>query len=415
MIDESIDALEGLMHEAHIRDFINSNSPKSIKDIVGIAKYSNVVIQDVRKQMVMPDPSKTPPTFSLVDIAKLCKIDKAKASAMLIRDAEGLPKGVSIGGNKKLVFTLSELHQWVDFFAPYYKKPQNLPAKKICVGNFKGGVTKTTTAVCTAQGLSLRGRRVLILDLDPQGSATSVLGVAPYPKVQLEHTIMPYIYGDEESLEYAVRSTYWDGIDLIPASGLIAHAEFHLPVLQASDPTFEFWEVINEGLEPLLNKYDVIIFDTPPALSYLTINALMAADALIVPSPPNAMDYTSSVQFWSLFSDISNTFARVNTKLNDKKYDFINVLMCSVNNTRLITGVVKDWIKLTYREMVMPVEISFSSGPLTAASEFATVFDMSSYTGKNKIFLKTREEFDAFIDIVDGQLVNAWKRDDNHE
>jgi chromosome partitioning protein len=382
--------------------------PRSLDDLGDISDFARAMLENVRENMTAPHPRKVAPTYSLAQISALCQLDKSQASYIVANKADGLPTGSIVGGNRKREFTLAEAQLWVDKIAPFGKRPKGVRGKKICIGNFKGGVTKTTTALALAQGLSLRGRRVLMIDLDPQGSLTTLNGILADSEVEVGQTIMPLIYGEQDNLEYAVQETYWKGIDLIPSCGIVSGAEFYLPAMQAQDRSFEFWNVINTGIDTLLDKYDVIIFDTPPALSYLTINAFMASDAMIVPSPPNALDYASSVQFWSLFADFSSTFMKLVPTLKEKRYDFINVLLSKVENTRPATSIVRDWIKMTYKDMVLPVEISATSGVLSAAAQFGTVYDVSNYGGTNKIYLRTREEYDALAALIDGQLMALW-------
>ena len=385
-----------------------NSAQKSLADVNFIANHAKAMLEDVRNSMMAPDPCKVAPTFSLAQLATLCGMEKSKANYIAADNPGGLPVGTNIGGNRKREFLLSEAMQWISKFSPHGSRPAGTKAKKICIGNFKGGVTKTTTALALAQGLSLRGRKVLLVDLDPQGSLTTLCGVLVYPTVKEEMTIMPYIYGDHDDLAYAAKPTYWSGVDLIPACGMVAQAEFHLPAMQAQDNTFEFWDLINKGVEPLLDQYDVIIFDTPPALSYLTINALMAADIIIVPSPPNALDYASSVQFWSLFADFSKAFMKIVPALATKKYDFISVLISKVENQKQATAIVKDWVHQTYTDMVLPIEITLTSGAQNAATAFGTAYDISNYSGTNKAYVKNREEYDAFASVIDSKIMQIW-------
>jgi chromosome partitioning protein len=261
-----------------------------------------------------------------------------------------------------------------------------------------------------AQGLSLFGRRVLIIDLDPQASLSALNGILADSEVSDEQTVLPLIYGDANNLEYAVQSTYWDGIDLIPASAALFGAEFFLPFKQSKDSSFQFWDVLNKGMESLLDTYDVIIIDTPPALSYMTINAFMAADGLIVPTPPSALDYASSTQFWSLLSDLSESMKQVAPHL-DKSFDFIHVLLAKVDHSQAATHIVREWINKTYEGLVLPVEIPTTTVTQSAAAEFGTVYDISRYEGSLKTYQRAREAYDRLAELIDQELVALWLSD----
>jgi len=141
-----------------------------------------------------------------------------------------------------------------------------------------------------AQGLSLRGHRVLVIDTDPQGSLTTLHGILPETEVSEDMTIASLCDGSETDITYAIRSTYWDGIDLVSAAPSLYQAEFALPARQMQSRDFEFWNVLRNGLAAVRSIYDVIIIDTPPSLSYLTINALWAANGIVVPVPPSGLE-----------------------------------------------------------------------------------------------------------------------------
>ena len=98
---------------------------------------------------------------------------------------------------------------------------------------------------------------------------------------------MPLCLCDQDSTEYAIRSTYFDGIDLVSAASLLFSAEFALPGRQRDlGCCFQFWNVLHYGIERVRQTYDAMIIDTPPALSHVTINAMMAADCIITLLPP---------------------------------------------------------------------------------------------------------------------------------
>ena len=378
---------------------------RSLASIAAIAERASNMLLDVRESMLAPHPRKRSPLYTTAQVAALCRIDKGRVTYLTTKGE--LPVGTANGSGKSKEFTLAEARQYVIAEGPFQSRPQGAKGKKIAIGNFKGGVSKTTTAMTLAQGLTLFGRRVLLIELDPQASLSALNGVLADSEVEEAETVLPLIYGEQPDLRYAIQDTYWDGIDLIPASAALFSAEFYLPFKQSKDKSFRFWNILNQGIEPLLDEYDAIIIDTPPALSYLTINAFMAADGLVVPTPPSALDYASSTQFWSLFSDLSTSMQEIVPDL-DKSFDFISVLLAKVDQTQAATPIVRDWIQKTYEGMVLPVEIPTTTVTQSASAEFGTVYDISRYEGSLRTYQRAREAYDRFAELIDQQIVALW-------
>lgn len=142
----------------------------------------------------------------------------------------------------------------------------------LCITNQKGGVGKTTTAISLGAALALHGSRVLIVDLDPQGNATSGLGVR---RQDVAHGIYGVLLQDEP-LAGATMHTSVDGLDLLPSSPDMAGAEVELVPALARE--FRLRTALDGA-----SGYDTVLVDCPPSLGLLTINALAAADAVLVP------------------------------------------------------------------------------------------------------------------------------------
>lgn len=143
----------------------------------------------------------------------------------------------------------------------------------IAVANQKGGVGKTTTAINLAACLSVQGKKVLLIDMDPQGNTTSGVGV---DKNELKNNIYDLMIG-ESSVNDCIMENVFNDMDLIPTSVDLAAAEIELIGVERKE------YILKDEIDFIKDKYDFIIIDCPPALSMLTINAMTTANSVIVP------------------------------------------------------------------------------------------------------------------------------------
>jgi chromosome partitioning protein len=171
----------------------------------------------------------------------------------------------------------------------------------LAITNQKGGVGKTTTCVNLAASLAAARHRVLLVDLDPQGNATTGSGL---DKTGLQQTVYQVLIG-ESALEAAIQHSEKGKFDIVPANRNLAGAEVEL-VNEAGRETR-----LKTALQTIQDKYDYVLLDCPPALNLVTVNALTAADAVMIPM---------QCEYYALegLSDLVNTIRKVRTHLNPR-------------------------------------------------------------------------------------------------
>ena len=176
------------------------------------------------------------------------------------------------------------------------------PAKVIAMCNQKGGVGKTTSTINLGASLAEYGRRVLLVDLDPQGALSAGLGV---PHYELEHTVHNLLVEPRVSIDDVLINTRVKGLDLVPSNIDLSAAEIQLVNEVGREQT------LARALYPVLDRYDYVLIDCQPSLGLLTVNGLACADGVIIPT---------ECEFFSLrgLALLNDTVDKVRERLNPK-------------------------------------------------------------------------------------------------
>ncbi|MBY5161248.1 AAA family ATPase [Nitriliruptoria bacterium AS10] len=241
-------------------------------------------------------------------------------------------------------------------------RSESAPASVICVTNQKGGVGKTTTAISLGAALAAQGVRTLLVDLDPQGNATTGLGL----RVAEGGPSIYRVLAERLPVRDAIESTQVDGLHVVPSSLDLAGAEIELV------STLNRERQLARALGPVRDDYDVVLIDCPPSLGILTLNALVAADEVLVPI---------QCEYYALegLSQLIQTIDLVRDDLNPDLH-IGGVLMTMYDARTNLSSQVADEVRGFFGETayttIIPRTVRLSEAP--SYGQPITVYDPSS-------------------------------------
>ncbi|WP_039019863.1 AAA family ATPase [Halocynthiibacter namhaensis] len=412
--------------------------------------------EDLAKRGYAPDGEKRLRKFSIWEITKYL-IPVAPAHLRRVLKAnEDLPQGEGESGSKW--FTLEEiliLRKHFDAegvstkeYMPY--RPEGLPAKVAAVANFKGGVGKTSTAAHLAMSAALDGYKVLVIDLDSQGSMTSIMGgtvpdewstVFPLlakdyaravtaenelrraraqPEIPLDETLKEAL---EVSPRNVIQKTHWPNIDLIGAQLNLYWAEFQIPVWRMGLKSWPLWDGLTNFLEDegILEEYDIVLLDTPPALGYLTINALAAADILLVPLGASFLEFDSTGRFFDM---LYTTFASIEDGENALQraaglpeikfeWDVVRAIITRFDASQQTD--MANVIQAYFGDFMNAYRQDFTALVGQAGEQVNGIYEADYRDFNRDTYVRGREAFDQTYAEFKELLIGSWWRDANME
>jgi len=222
-------------------------------------------------------------------------------------------------------------------------------ARIIAIANQKGGVGKTTTAINLSAALAKMGAKVLLVDADPQGNTTSGVGLS---KKEIKSCIYNTLI-DDFPLEKIILPTQWDNLHVVPATIQLAGAEIELVSLVSRE------DKLKKAINPIREKYHFIIIDCPPSLGLLTLNALNAANGVLIPI---------QCEYYALegLGQLMNTIALVRKHLNKElRIEGVVLTMYDTrtNLSEQVAEEVRNYFKEYVYETVIPRNVRLSEAP----------------------------------------------------
>jgi chromosome partitioning protein len=393
--------------------------------------------------------------FSTWEITKYLIPVAVQHFRRVLRANPDLPQGRADTEGGARWFTLDEVLRLKAHFGAEGSKakeylpwrPAGLAAKIVAVANFKGGVGKTSTCAHLAMSAALDGYKVLVIDLDSQGSMSSIFGARVADEWGTVFPLLARHYAQslraenqrrvdrgeasqplDETLGEALKikaqdvitKTHWPNIDLIGAQLNLYWAEFQIPVWRMASRGWKLWDALTDILaaDGVLDAYDVIFLDTPPALGYLTINGLAAADILLVPLGASFLEFDSTGRFFDM---LHSTFRSIEEGENvaaralgrpelSFEWDAVRAVITRYDASQQaeMAGLIQAYMGRT----LSPWRQDFTALIGQAGESVQGIYEADYRDFNRETYARGRATFDETYAGLKELLIGAWKRDE---
>ncbi|WP_312528313.1 AAA family ATPase [Paracoccus sp. (in: a-proteobacteria)] len=380
--------------------------PVTLDELGVISRRASTVIERLRERVFAPGSQKRLDLIYNVRTAA----EMVSRSEKAIRDAEAdgrlpAPEKDETTGRRN-GYSLAEINHMREVFGTLPHRKADDPPLVLAVQNFKGGVGKSTVVVHLAQYFALKGYRVCVIDCDSQASTTAVFGLNPDVDIdEEEDTLYPFLqHGGPKSLHYALRATYWPGIALIPANLGLYDAEYEFAARMAREPAF-ILDRLRDGVATIADQFDIILLDPPPALGMLSLSVLRAASALLIPAPPNNIDFASTAHFLKM---MEATLAELSRHGGEREYSFIRILTSKMNDQKSAHQAIKRMMDAVFPQDMLNAVLKDSAEIDNATANLMTVYEMTGAATRTETHKRCRAYLDAVGREVELLARKTW-------
>lgn len=366
-------------------------------------------------------------TFSSGEAARLIGVSDGYLRQLSLSGDGPQPSNISQTGRRG--YTLDDINALRIHLAAqggakarYYLPHRNARAGEhlqvLAVTNFKSGSGKTTTATHLAQYLALHGYRVLAIDLDPQASMSSLLGYQANAHLSANASIYSAIRYDEEQVPFGsvIHKTHFPGIHLSPSSLELQEfehatprnlAERHADIERAAEE--RSFDRIQTAITMVGDDYDVVILDCPPQLGFLTLSALYAATAVIVPVNPQMLDVASMSQFLYMISDLMSVARKAGGGPN---FSFLRYLITQYEPTDGLQTQIAAFLRAQFGERVLTAPTVKSPAISEAALARQTLYELGRDSFQRNTYDRAMESLTTVGAEIESLIKAAWGRTD---
>ncbi|MEJ6396121.1 plasmid partitioning protein RepA [Gymnodinialimonas sp. 2305UL16-5] len=376
-----------------------------------ISERLNTAIREHLLSAFAPDNTKTLRSFPAPEAAELLGV-----SGQFLRKVHGegtIPEPSENRGGRRH-YTAQEIWNARDIleqssrkagrYVPRRREGENLQIWQLM--NFKGGSSKSTTTIHLAHYFALRGYRILVVDLDPQGSLTSMCGISP--EIEFDGlTIYDAIrYDDPVPMADVVVQTYFPGLALAPSRLILS--EFETESAVHSSPDHPFFTRIRSAIAQVEGDYDIVLMDSPPQLGFLTIAGMAAASSLIVPLTPSMLDVSSTAQFLELAGAYMGVIEDAGATL---QYDHFKFLITRDEPTDIPSQQLTSFMRALFLDRVMAATALKSTAISDATMLKQSIYEVVRSEMTRATYDRARSSMDAVGLEVEQMVHQAWGRE----
>lgn len=361
------------------------------------AMWTNAVRPQGRKELDL--------MFGPREAAEL--VDRSE-STLKLAEAEGRITKARTRQNGRRYYTVEDLVQIRHRLGTGRNRAPGEQPLIIGIQNFKGGVAKTTITVHLAHYLGLRGYRVLVIDCDSQASTTSMFDIVPDMDLEEEETIgavfsprYPHV-----TLRSIIRQTHWPTIHLAPANLDVQNAEYELTAASRAGGGFkESIGILRREIESVIDSYDIVLIDPPPAMGYLALNTICASRALLIPVPARNLDFVSTLNYLQMTDSIIETLATAGIMVDHK---FIRVVCSAFSPEKAADREMLAAMKAAYGAQLIGNPILLSDEIKHAAGEYRSVYEVQQAIGARSTHERCKANLDAVFGEVETIIRQQW-------
>ena len=282
------------------------------------------------------------------------------------------------------------------------------PLQIISCVSFKGGSAKTTSTAYLSQWFALHGYRVLVIDMDPQASLSSMTGLRPEINFSSQGTIYDTIrYENPLPMAEVIRKTYFHGLDIAAGGLILSEYETETPYALRRGAEPPFYLRLREAIHSVEANYDLAFIDCPPQLGFLTLSALVASSSILIPVVPNFIDVASLAQFLTMTASLLDTIRDAGMTLD---YAFLRYLVSRFEPSDGPQAQVAGLLRANFGKRVLTEAFLKSTAISDAGLTHQTLFEVGRGNMNRNTYDRAMESVNAVARELEQEIHAAWGR-----